>query len=32
MIAGRHARVERDFSLFLNNWDLMTDMLKWKRG
>lgn len=32
MIAGRHAPVERDFSLFLNNWDLMTDMLKWKRG
>ena len=28
MIAGRHAPVERDFSRFLNNWDLMTDRLK----
>lgn len=28
MIAGRHVPAERDFSLFLNNWDLMTDRLK----
>jgi hypothetical protein len=28
MIDGTHASDERDFSPFLNNWNLMTDMLK----
>ena len=28
IIAGKPVPAERDFSLFLNNWDLMTDQLK----